>query len=88
MAETADVTQLCNIRLSLQIVKLQPKAKVQTLAIVQYNCQAQLRLNSTSTQTKAEVIYILKRIQPPTHPTRIVEKGDLSVNFNFNSNKG
>ena len=45
-------------------------------------CQAQPQLNLT--QTKAEVSYILKQIQPPTQPptqpTRLVVKGDLSVN--------
>ena len=52
------------------------------------NCQAQPQLNSTSNQTKAEVNYILKQIQPPTqpptHPTRLVEQVELSVNFNSN----
>ena len=30
MVDAADVTQLCNVSLALQIVKLQPKAKVQS----------------------------------------------------------
>ena len=50
-------------------------------------CQAQPQLNSTSTKTKAEVSFILRQIQPPTHPSRIVVNRDLSVNFYFNSNK-
>ena len=132
MVETAVVRrQLYNNSLALQIVKLQPKAKVQTSVLglgvdIVFPCHnkknnthqnlseevysksmkllirfwlslggqgpiflytmpssALTQLNSTSTQTKAQVIYILKQIQPPTHPTRIVEKGDLSVNFNY-----
>ena len=47
---------------------------------------AQPQLNSTSTQIKDEVSFILRQIQPPTHLSRIVVKGDLSVNFNVNSN--
>ena len=71
MVETADVTQQCNIRLSLQIVKLQPKAKLQTSAIVQYNCQAQLWLNSTQLQLKLRLrlsIFSNKSSHPATHP--------------------
>ena len=71
MVETADVTQLCNIRLSLKIVKLQPKAKLQTSAIVQYNCQAQLLLNSTQLQLKLRLrlsISSNKSSHPATHP--------------------
>ena len=40
---------------------------------------ASTQLNSTSTQTNAEVSFILGQIQPLPHPPRIVVKGDVSV---------
>ena len=42
------------------------------------NIFAKLSLNSTQLNfnSKAEVSFILKQIQPPTHPTGLVEKGD------------
>ena len=68
-----------------------------TIAILQnlhQYCQSQPQLNSISTQIKAEVSFILRQIQPPTNPSRVVVKLDLSVaklrlnspQLNFNSN--
>ena len=42
-----------------------------------YVCIAKLSLNST--QSQAEVSFILRQIQPLPHPSRIVVRGDVSV---------
>ena len=58
-------------------------------------CQAQPQLNSTQLQLKVRLrsaIFSNKSSHPPghpaTHPSRQVEEVELSVNVNFNSNKG
>ena len=69
------------------LLLLKSSAPTPTSAKLGWLCLiAKLSLNSTqlnSTSTQAEFSFILRQIQPPTHPSRIVVKWDLSVDFKY-----